>query len=320
MKAIRVHGFGEPNVMKLEEVPDPVAGAGQVVVRLHTVGVNPVDTYIRAGRYGSMVTPPYTPGMDGAGVIESVGDGVNNVRSGDRVYLAGLTREAYAERVLVKSDQLRPLPDAVSFAQGAALNVPYGTAFRALFQRARAQSGETVLVHGGSGGVGIAAIQMAKAHGLIVAATAGTRVGLRLIEEQGAKYVLDHTDAEYVSDALGATCGRGFDVILEMAAHINLGTDLDLLAPNGRVVVIGSRGEVSIDPRHTMTKESVILGMRFFNTPPYDFAEIFDAIDAGLADGSLNPIIAQEFALSEAPRAHEAVMQPGARGKIVLLP
>lgn len=320
MKAIRVHEFGEPDVMKLEEVPDPVAGAGEVVVRLHAVGVNPVDTYIRAGRYGSMVTPPYTPGMDGAGLLESVGDGVQNVRVGDRVYLAGITREAYAERVLVKADQVRVLPDSISFAQGAALNVPYGTAFRALFQRARVQSGETVFVHGGSGGVGVAAIQMAKARGLTIAATAGSPAGLKLIEEQGAKYVLDHTDQEYVSDALGATCGRGFDVILEMAAHINLNTDLDLMAPGGRVVIVGSRGEVSIDPRLTMAKESSVLGMRFFNTPPADFSEIFDGIDAGLADGSLQPVIGHEFALVDAPLAHEAVMQPGAHGKIVLIP
>ena len=320
MKAIRVHEFGEPDVMKLEEVPDPVAGSGEVVVRLHAVGVNPVDTYIRAGRYGSMVTPPYTPGMDGAGVVEVVGEGVQNVAVGDRVYAAGLTNNAYAERVLWKAGQVRRLPEALSFAQGAALNVPYATAFRALFQRAHIQSGETVMVHGGSGAVGLAAIQMAKARGLTIAATAGSRAGLQLIEEQGAKYVLDHTDPEYVSDALGATCGRGFDVILEMAAHINLGHDLDLLAPNGRVVVIGSRGEVTIDPRHTMAKESAVLGMRLFNTPPEDFREIFEGIDAGLADGTLAPIIAQEFALADAPRAHETVMQPGARGKIVLIP
>ncbi|HEX8235675.1 MAG TPA: NADPH:quinone reductase [Abditibacteriaceae bacterium] len=320
MKAIRVHEFGEPDVMKLEEVPDPVAGVGEVVVRLYAVGVNPVDTYIRAGRYGSMVNPPYTPGMDGAGVVEAVGDGVENVGVGDRVYAAGLTNNAYAERVLWKAGYARRLPDAVSFAQGAALNVPYGTAFRALFQRARTQSGESVMIHGGSGGVGLAAIQMARARGLTVAATAGSAVGLQLIEEQGAKYVLDHNDPEYVSDALGATCGRGFDVILEMAAHLNLGHDLELLAPGGRVVIIGSRGEVTIDPRHTMAKGSAILGMRFFDTPPQDFHEIFDGIDAGLADGTLRPVIAQEFALADAPRAHEAVLQPGARGKIVLIP
>jgi NADPH2:quinone reductase len=320
MKAIRVYGFGEPDVMKLEEVPDPVAGAGEVVVQLHAIGVNPVDTYIRAGRYGSMVTPPYTPGMDGAGVVESVGNGVQNVTAGDRVYAAALTKNAYAERVLWKAEQVRRLPDSLSFAQGAALNVPYATAFRALFQRAQVQDGETVMVHGGSGAVGLAAIQMAKARGLTIAATAGSTAGLQLIEEQGAKYVLDHTDPEYVSDALGATCGRGFDVILEMAAHINLNHDLDLLARGGRVVVIGSRGEVTIDPRLTMAKESAILGMRLFNTPEEDFQQIFDGIDAGLADGTLNPIVAQEFALVDAPRAHEALLQPGARGKIVLIP
>ena len=250
--------------------------------------------------------------------IERAREMSTNLR--ERAYTAGLTTATYAERVLVKAEQVRRLPQNVSFAQGAAINVAYASAYRALFQRARAQAGDTVMIHGGSGGVGVAAIQLAKAHGLTIVATAGTPQGLQLIEEQGAKYVLNHNEPDYLSDALGATCGQGIDVILEMAAHSNLNADLELLAPSGRVVVIGSRGEVTIDPRHTMAKESAILGMRLFNTPPGDFVEIFNAIDAGLADGSLQPVVGKEMPLAEAARAHREIMQPGAHGKIVLIP
>jgi NADPH:quinone reductase len=156
MKAIVVKQFGEPSVMKIEEVPDLKAGPGQVVVRIHAAGVNPVETYIRAGVYPRMPTLPYTPGMDGAGVVMSIGKDVTRVKVGDRVYLAGCLTGTYAEQGLCDDWAVFTLPAHVSFAQGAAMHQPYATAFRALFDRANAQGGETVLIHGASGGVGIA--------------------------------------------------------------------------------------------------------------------------------------------------------------------
>ena len=155
MKAIRIHEFGPPEVLKLEEVPDPKPGPGQVVVKIHAVGVNPVETYIRSGIYPKPPTP-FTPGADGAGVIEAVGEGVTRVKVGDRVYTAGSLTGTYAEKALCKETQVRHLPQRASFAQGAAMFVPYGTAYRSLFQRAHAAPGEVVFVHGASGGVGIA--------------------------------------------------------------------------------------------------------------------------------------------------------------------
>ncbi|MBV9867867.1 MAG: NADPH:quinone reductase [Abitibacteriaceae bacterium] len=320
MKAIRVHEFGGPEVMQLEEVPDPQPGAGQVVVRLHAIGVNPVETYIRSGTYAMKPALPYTPGSDAAGTVETIGDGVKAVKVGERVYIAGTSTGAYAELVLCDESQVHPLPEGVSFQQGAGVNTPYATAYRALFQRARAVSGETVLVHGASGGVGIAAVQLARAAGLTVIGTAGTSEGLQLITEQGAHYALNHHDPDYLQELLAINCARGVDVIIEMLANVNLGRDLTVLAKGGRVVVVGSRGKVEINPRDAMARDATILGMTLPNVPPTELAAIHAAIGAGLAQGTLRPIISRELPLAEAAAAHEAVMQPGAHGKIVLIP
>ncbi len=320
MKAIRVHEFGGPEVLRQEEVPDPRPGPGQVVVRIHAAGVNPVDTYIRTGQYGRTPPLPYTPGSDAGGVVEAVGDGVTQVTPGDRVYVAGALSGTYAERALCEASQVRPLPEQITFAQGAAINVPYATAYRALFQRAQALPGEVVLVHGASGGVGVAAVQLARAAGLTVIGTAGSDQGKQLVAEQGAHHVLDHREQGYLEQIRALTGGRGVDVILEMLANVNLGKDLQVLATRGRVIVIGSRGPVELNPRDTMSRDADIRGMTLFNASPDDLSRIHAALAAGLSNGTLRPVVGQEIPLAEAPRAHEAVMHPGAHGKIVLIP
>ena len=320
MNAIRVHEFGGPEVMRLESVPDLQPGPGQVVVRVKAVGVNPVDTYIRSGMYARKPALPYTPGADAAGVVESIGKGVSRVAVGDRVYVAGTTSGAYAEQALCNESQVHPLPERVSYAQGAAVNVPYATAYRALFQLARAVPGERVLVHGASGGVGVAGVQLARAAGLNVIGTGGTQKGRDLVTEQGAHHVLDHRASDYLDQLLALTGGRGVDVVLEMLANVNLGRDLKVLAQRGRVVVIGSRGTVEIDPRDTMSRDAAIFGMSLFNTSEHERASIHAALVAGLENGTLRPIVGQEMPLKDAPRAHKAVMEPGAYGKIVLIP
>ena len=320
MKAIRVHEFGEPDVMRLEEVPDPEPEPGQVLVRIHAAGVNPVDAYIRAGLYNREAPLPYTPGTDAAGVIEAVGEGISKVKVGERVYTAGTITGAYAERALCSQSQVHPLPERISFAQGAAIYIPYATAYRALFQRAQARAGETVLVHGASGGVGIAAVQIARAAGLTVIGTAGTDRGRQLVLEQGAHHVLDHRAADYLAQIHSLTDARGVDVILEMLANVNLGKDLGVLARQGRVVVIGSRGPVQIDPRDTMARDASILGMLLFNVTDADAATVHAALYAQFENGTLRPVVGQELPLAQAPRAHQAMMKPGAHGKIVLKP
>lgn len=320
MKAIRVQQFGEPEVMRLEEIPEPQAGTGQVVLKVAAIGVNPVDAYIRSGKHAQKPVLPYTPGMDAAGVSASVGEGVQGIKVGDRVYAAGTLTGAYAEQMLCDQSQVYPLPPAVSFSQGAAINVPYATAYRALFQRAKALPGETVLIHGASGGVGIAAVQLASAAGLTVIGTAGTDQGRQLVKEQGAQHVLDHHAADYLEQLMALTANLGVNIVLEMLANVNLGKDLNILARGGRVVVIGNRGTVEIDPRALMGKDGAIFGMSLFNASAAELASIHAALIAGLSHGTLRPIIKQEMPLGDAPAAHRAVLEPGAYGKIILLP
>ena len=305
--------------MKIEDVPQPSVAPGQILIRVRAVGVNPVDTYIRSGAYARKPTLPYTPHADIAGTVESIGAGVTSVRSGDRVY-AFMVDGGGAEFARAEEWQVQRLPERVTFQQGAAIGVPYGTAWRALFLKADGRPGETALVHGASGGVGTAAVQIARAHGMRVIGTAGTDEGLRLVREQGAHHVLNHRESDYLSKIPALTGGRGPDVILEMLANVNLDRDLDIVAPHGRVMVIGNRGRIEIDPRKMMGKDATIRGMTLFNTTREEFREIHAGIVAGLESGTLNPVIGKELPLEQAAQAHVAVMEPGAFGKIVLIP
>jgi NADPH2:quinone reductase len=320
MKAILVHQFGGPEVLKLEEVPTPKPAAGQVLVRIRAAGVNPYDTYMRAGTYAVKPPLPYTPGSDGAGTIEAVGDGVKKMKPGDRVYTAKTVTGAYAEYALTLEEQVHPLPAQINFAQGAGVWVPYGTAYHGLHHSAEAHASETVLVHGASGGVGSAAVQMARAMGLTVFGTAGTPKGLDLVKREGAHQVFDHSKAGCHDEILKATGGRGVDIILEMLANVNLSADLKLLATNGRVIIIGNRGEITINPRDLMSRRASARGFTLWAITPSEEAEIHAGIIAGLENGTLRPIVGKELPLAEAVRAHKEILEPGAAGKIVLVP
>jgi len=320
MKTVRVHEFGGLEVLRFEEGEAPRASPDEVLVRMRAIGVNPVETYIRAGKYARLPALPYTPGNDGSGIVEQIGEAVKQFKPGDRVYTAGTLSGAYAEFALCKTEQVHRLPQNVSFAQGAAVGTPYGTAYRALFQRAEAKPGETVLVHGASGGVGTAAVQLARARGLRVLGTAGSDQGRKLAIEQGAEEVFDHGAPDHFEQVMNATNGRGVDVIVELLANVNLGKDLTILGKGGRVVVIGSRGRIEIDPRDTMQRDADIRGMVLPNASAADMASIHAALIAGLENGTLRPVIGKELPLSEAAQAHRAVMEPGALGKIVLVP
>ncbi len=324
MKAIRVTQFGGPDVLVLDDVATPAVGPGQVRVRLEAVGVNPVDTYVRAGAYARLPSLPYTPGTDGAGVVDAVADDVTDVEVGDRVYVCTMlgraTTGTYAEYVACDAASTHPLPATMTAGQGAAVGVPYATAWRALFQKAGLQPGESVFVHGASGGVGLAAVQMARAHGARVFGSAGTAEGLELIRSEGAHVALNHATADYLDEVLRLTNGRGVDVVLEMLANVNLEKDLTIAALRGRIVVIGSRGSLQFTPRLTMAKDLSIVGMSYWNTPAAADAQVQAALAAGLESGTLRPAVGRQYALAEAARAHEAVLAPGAHGKIVLLP
>jgi NADPH2:quinone reductase len=319
MKAIRVHQFGGPEVLKYEEISKPVPGPDQVLLRIKAAGVNPVDTYFRAGS-NPKIAPPYTPGLDASGVIEEVGSNVTRVQKGARVYTAEATTGAYAEFALCEMSNVYALPERVSFQQGAGVGVPFATAWRALYHRAQARAGETVLVHGASGGVGTAAVQIARAGGFKVIGTASSDGGRKLVLEQGAHHVVNHATPGYEKEIIAFTEGRGVDVILEMLANVNLGRDLPMLAFGGRVIVIGSRGSVEITPRDCMSREADIRAMSLFNAGRADLSSIHAALAAGLEKGWINPVVGTEMPLAQAAEAHIAVMKAGARGKIVLIP
>jgi len=324
MKAIVVHRFGGPEVLELADLDDPTPGPAEILVRIHAIGVNPVETYVRSGTYAVKPDLPYIPGQDAAGIVQVVGSRVSGVKPGDRVYLTGTVlgraQGAYASLAVCHPWQVHPLPEHLSFAQGAAIGVPYATAYRALFGKAQARLGETVLVHGASGGVGLAAVQLARTAGLRVIGTAGSAEGLALVAEQGAEHVLDHRQPGYLDRVRELTGGRGADVVVEMLANVNLDRDLDIVAPYGRIVVVGNRGRIEIDPRKAMAKDASVLGMVLWNVATGDLEAIHQALGELFARRALAPVVGRELPLAEAARAHELVLAPGARGKIVLIP
>jgi NADPH2:quinone reductase len=321
MNAIVVRQFGGPEVMALEEVPRLSPGPGGVLVAVKAAGVNPFEAYQRSGNYARKPPLPYTPGADGAGVVEAVGAGVTRFKPGDRVYaFSGAGHSGtYAQQLLAPEASLQHLPANTSFSQGAALGVPYATAHYGLFHRGQARPGESVLVHGASGGVGIGAVQIARAAGLTVFGTASTEAGRKALLEDGAHAVFDHSQPGYFERILAATQGRGLDLILEMLANVNLDQDLKGLSLRGRVIVIGSRGRVEIDPRDTMGRDADIRGFVLFNAGADELRSIHSALYAGLENGTLRPRVATELPLAQAPRAHVDV-QSTKVGKIVLIP
>lgn len=321
MKAIRVHEFGGPENMRIEEVDEPTPGPRQVVIAVKAAGINPIDTYIRSGSYAKKKPVlPYTPGFDAAGIVESIGTEIRRYKPGDRVYINGNVTGAYAEKTLCEQESVFPLPDHLSFAQGSGIWVPYATAHHAIFNVARVRAGETMLVRGASGGVGSACVQTARALGLRVIGTAGSEKGRQMLRELGVHASLDHHASDLTTQVLNATEGRGPDIIIEMLANANLSRDLGMIAHRGRIVLIGNRGTIEINPRDAMNRDAAILGMLLLNATPDEVARISAGLAAGLENKTLNPIVGSTFPLDQAPRAHEQVLAPGALGKIALIP
>jgi len=324
MRAVIAHEFGDPEVMKIEDVPNPTVGLGEVLIKIEAIGVNPVDTYIRSGVYAALPELPYTPGGDAAGTVEAIGDGVAGFAVGDRVYMAAIVgrrnQGAMAEMAVVPANSLFHLPDNASFEAGAAMGVPYATAYYGLFMRGAAKPGDTLFVHGASGSVGSAAVQMARAHGMTVIGSAGTDKGKQLVLDQGAHHAVDHTSDGYIDEIRELTGGNGPDLILEMLANVNLAKDLDVVAKYGRIVIIGNRGEIQINPRATMGKNVDVVGLALPNASDAEMKRIHAGLRAGLESGVLNPVIGRQMSLDEAAASHKAVLEPGAFGKIILRP
>ncbi|XP_062260579.1 quinone oxidoreductase [Platichthys flesus] len=320
MRAIRVSEFGAPSVLSLcSQVTVPKPGPRQVLIRVQACGVNPVETYIRSGTFSKKPTLPYTPGSDVAGVVETAGKGVVAFKAGDRVFTTATDSGAYAEFTVAADDCVHKLPEALDFTQGAAIGIPYFTAYRALIHKAHSKAGETVLIHGASGGVGVAACQLSRALGLTVLGTAGTPEGMKLVLNNGAHMAFNHREQGYTDQITEATDGRGVDVIVEMLSNVNLSKDLEMLAYGGRVMVVGSRGPIEINPRDTMAKESSIIGVVLYLATQEEKKECAAYLYAGMEAGWLRPVVGSQYPLDKAAQAHHDIIEsPGAAGKIVL--
>lgn len=316
MKAMQIDQYGAASELTLRDVPRPAVAPGQILVNVKAAGVNPVDTYIRSGTNNYTANFPHTPGVDGSGIVAAVGEGITDFALGDRVYFSRNLTGSAAEYALTLPTHTFPLPDSLSFEEGACLGVPFTTAHRALFGRANAKAGDKILIHGASGAVGLAAVQMAMAAGMIVVASAGTGAGMELLRQQGVQTVLNHRDADHLAHY--QQTGNGFDVIIEMLANQNLDQDLKALAQGGRVAVVGNRGTVEINPRDLMARDAAVLGVALANVKPEELKLIAQSMNPLLNRGILKPVIRREYRLTELPQAHEDVLQPGALGNLVI--
>ncbi|XP_023152550.2 quinone oxidoreductase-like [Amphiprion ocellaris] len=318
MKAIRVSEFGAPSVLKMASVSIPQPGIGKVLIRVHACGVNPVETYIRSGNFEKPPLP-YTPGSDAAGVVESVGKEVTSVKKGDRVYTTATESGSYAEYTIAAEDCVHKLPDVLDFAQGAAIGIPYFTAFRALVHKARVKAGQTILIHGASGGTGIATCQLARSMGLKVLGSAGTKDGMKLITKNGAHLAFNHREKGYTDKIMAATGGKGVDVIVEMLANSNLSKDMEMVAKGGRIVIIGSRGPIEIDPVNIMVKEALVMGVLIFLATLEQNKECEEYLFSGMEAGWLRPLVGPKYTLDKAAQAHKDIIESsGAAGKMIL--
>jgi NADPH2:quinone reductase len=320
MKAIMIRETGGPEVVRVEQVPDPVPAAGELLIAVETSGVNPVDVYHRQGTIYKP-TLPYIPGWDGAGTVLAWGPDVPETAPapGSRVWFHHRPGGTLAELTVAPANRVYPLPAGLSMEQGASIGVPYATAWRALRDRGELLSGNRVLIHGASGGVGVAAMQIAKALGAEFWATASTVAGRTLAYGSGAEAVFDHHDPDHFQAAKAATPdGRGFDIIIENLANVNLGRDLDLLAPNGRVVVVGNRGTVEINPRDLMARDADIRGMSLMVLSPELLTRTLRFVSRSVLNGEFIPVVGRVFPLEQAGEAQEAVLAGGADGKVVV--
>jgi NADPH:quinone reductase len=316
MKAIRVHQTGDVKVLQYEEIAIPEPQKDDVLIRVKAAGVNPVDAMYRDGRIPTSL--PFTPGSDCAGIVEAVGSDVHNVKAGDRVFAGSVIQRSYAEYMICHSSFVFRLPDNLNFVQGAALFIPYFTAYRALVRHGKLQKGETIVIHGATGGVGLAAVQIAKVLGANVIATGGTDYGRELLKSIGASLIINHRNPDHYDEIMSLTNNKGVDVLFEIASGF-FRSDMEIMAPFGRIVsIVGGVFELPV--HELMHKDVSITGMDVFNTPDEEKKEIGAWLIDQLEKGSISPIIRKEFPLSDTAKAHEFLAFPGAAGKLILIP
>lgn len=324
MKAIQINEFGGPEVLKTVEIDEPYPNEDEVKVKVFVTGLNPSEAYTITGTYGYNVPNlPYVPGYDATGVIEEVGSSVNHFKKGDRVFLSAFSAErntgTYAEKVVTDAKNVFRLPDNISFKEGAALGIPVFTAYKAIFLKANVRAGETVLVHGASGSVGSMAVQMAKAIGATVIGTSSTEEGRQTILDLGADHAMDHISEDNKEEVLNITNDQGPDVIIEMLANANLETDMQVIVKYGRIIIVGSRDTIEVNPRNLMTSEAIVTGMTFTYPTQKEMKEMQYGVNALLEIGAIRSLIGNEFTLDEPVEAHKSLMESSGNGRTIFV-
>ncbi len=324
MRAVVITSPGGPEVLRLTEVPDPVAGPGEVLVDVTAAGVNRADVLQRMGGYPPPAGAPPYPGLECSGRISAVGPGVTGWRAGDKV-CALLAGGGYAERVAVPQGQLLPVPEGVSLIDVAGLPEAACTVHATVISQAHLAAGETLLVHGGAGGIGTMAIQLAKTLGAQVACTAGTAAKLAFCRELGADLAISYVDEDFVAAIGSFTGGHGADVILDIMGAPYLARNLAALATGGRLVVLSTRGGTTAeaDLGLMMHKRLSILASTLRARPPAEKAaivgDVAEQVWPLVATGQVRPVIERALPLAEAAQAHRLLDAGTHIGKILLV-
>ena len=321
MRAVRFHDHGPADVLQVDTIERPAPAAAEVLVEVHASCVNPIDTKIRAGQPSPPGGLPQTVGSDLAGVVAAVGDEVDQFAAGDRVVGTGFGLAdpgTIAEYVAVDADRLAPLPSGVDATDAAAAAMVFTTAWRALIDRAGLQAGEVCLVHGATGGVGHAAVQIADAMGATVIGTVRSDAAAAALRSWGATPV--RTDAPELPERIAAAAPEGVDVVLEPFPEAHLGADLDALARGGRVVVISQHGDVTLSAGQTfgaMLGDHTLTFMSIMASAD-EHSRLLGEVVTGLADGRFLPVIAHTYPLAETAAAHRVLEGGGTIGKLVI--
>ncbi|HEY1816014.1 MAG TPA: medium chain dehydrogenase/reductase family protein [Kofleriaceae bacterium] len=336
MKALLLTAHGAPDVLKVRDAPEPKVRSGQIRISVRAAGVNFAEVMARQGLYPAAPKPPSILGYEVAGTVESVGDGVTSWRVGDRV-IAGTRFGGFAELAVVGEHDALALPQALTFEEGAAIPVAYGTAFAAVARCGNVQPGEWILIHAAAGGVGIAATHVARKIGARIFGTAskGKHAAVRA---QGVEHVIDYYNEDVPTEIRKITGGRGLDVVLDARGGHHFKESYDLLRPGGRLVMYGASSVITHERRNLFSALKLLVGMPRFG--PLDlmernraviglnllelwddrgsFAEIARPLAQMLAEGHLKPVVGQVFALARAPEAHRFLQQRKNVGKVVL--
>ena len=323
MKAVLCKAFGPADTLVLEETASPVAKANEVLIDVHAAGVNFPDTLIIEGKYQFKPPFPFSPGGEASGVVAAVGEKVSHLKVGDRV-MALTGWGSFAEQVAVPAYNVLPIPVSMDFTSAAAFSMTYGTSMHALKQRANLQAGETLLVLGASGGVGLAAVEIGKAMGAKVIAAASSAEKLEVAKAAGADELINYKDSSLKEELKRLTGGKGVDVIYDPVGGDLFEEAFRSIGWNGRFLVVGfaaGGGIPALPANLPLLKGAALIGVfwgSFAQRQPQDNAANFQQLFVWHAEGKIKPLVSQTFPLTDAAKAINTLGQRKAVGKLVV--